>query len=60
MDRGHIFRSNTDTEVISHLIEEWITKGVNLIKAVRNSIEQLKGSFAIAVIYVNEPDMDVL
>ncbi len=58
-ERGHVFRSNTDTEVIPHLIEEWITKGVNLTKAVRNIIEQLKGSFAIAVIYANEPDIIV-
>jgi len=58
-ERGHIFRSNTDTEVVPHLIEEWITKGANLTKAVQNTLEQLEGSFAIAVIYAKKPDMIV-
>lgn len=58
-ERGHVFRSNTDTEVIPHLIEEWVTKGVNLTKAVQNTLEQLRGSFAIAVVYANEPDIIV-
>lgn len=54
--RGHIFRSDTDTEVIPHLIEEYIARGYNLIDAVRETLKQLRGSYAIAVIYAGEPD----
>ncbi|MBE0446957.1 MAG: glutamine--fructose-6-phosphate transaminase (isomerizing) [Actinobacteria bacterium] len=52
--RGHIFKSETDTEVISHLIEEKYDG--NLLEAVRAAIQEVKGSFAIAVISRHEPD----
>jgi glutamine---fructose-6-phosphate transaminase (isomerizing) len=52
---GHKFRSQTDTEVIAHLIEKFL-KSSNLEQAVRKAIAKLEGSFAIAVISRNEPD----
>ncbi|MBN1872423.1 MAG: glutamine--fructose-6-phosphate transaminase (isomerizing) [Candidatus Omnitrophica bacterium] len=52
--RGHAFRSQTDTEVIAHLIEENY-KG-NLEEAVRISVKELKGAYAIAVLHKDEPD----
>ncbi|RLG05577.1 MAG: glutamine--fructose-6-phosphate aminotransferase, partial [Thaumarchaeota archaeon] len=55
-ERGHVFRSDTDTEVIPHLIEEYIALGYNLADAVRETLKQLKGSYAIAVVYAEEPD----
>jgi glucosamine--fructose-6-phosphate aminotransferase (isomerizing) len=50
--RGHTFRSETDTEVIVHLIEEQY-KG-DLLTAVRGTVPLLKGSFAILAISVSE------
>jgi len=55
-ERGHIFRSKTDTEVISHLIEEKLREGLAFVEAVREAIKQLDGSYAIAVLWVKEPD----
>jgi glucosamine--fructose-6-phosphate aminotransferase (isomerizing) len=53
---GHMFKSKTDTEVIPHLIEEKLNKGMSFVEAVRETVKQLEGSYAIAVISVKEPD----
>jgi len=53
---GHIFKSRTDTEVIPHLIEDFTARGSSLTEAVRKTSQRLKGSFAMAVISVDEPD----
>ncbi|MGB7053721.1 MAG: glutamine--fructose-6-phosphate transaminase (isomerizing) [bacterium] len=50
--RGHIFRSLTDSEVIVHLIEENIDKG--LAEAVRLAVKKLVGNFAFAAIRISE------
>ena len=51
-DKGHIFRSLTDSEVIVHLIEENLKKG--LAEAVKLTVRRLNGNFAFAVISVSE------
>lgn len=45
--RGHEFRSETDTEVIPHLLEEEIQKDITLHKAAENVIEIIDGSYAV-------------
>jgi glucosamine--fructose-6-phosphate aminotransferase (isomerizing) len=53
----HKFASDTDTEVIVHLIEKFLKNGnLNLEEAVRKAVSQLEGSFAIGVISKREPD----
>jgi glucosamine--fructose-6-phosphate aminotransferase (isomerizing) len=48
--KGYEFTSDTDTEVIAHLIHENRSHGLSLFEAVQTSISQLKGAYAIAVI----------
>ncbi|BAI81398.1 glucosamine--fructose-6-phosphate aminotransferase [Deferribacter desulfuricans SSM1] len=58
IDKGYEFSSETDTEVIAHLIDSLYKD--NLFEAVKNAIKKLKGSYAIAVISENEPDKIVV
>lgn len=52
--KGHKFTSQTDTEIIAHLIQE--AYNGNLENAVFSALKKIKGSYAIAVICKNEPD----
>ncbi len=52
---GHRFRSETDTEVIPHLIEEYCTIG-DLVTAVRRAVRDLEGYYAFVVLHTDEPD----
>jgi glutamine---fructose-6-phosphate transaminase (isomerizing) len=54
---GHRFLSETDTEVIAHLIEKYYSG--NIEKAVRAALRDLQGSYAIAVVTSYEPTMMV-
>jgi glutamine---fructose-6-phosphate transaminase (isomerizing) len=55
-ERGHKLRSETDTELISHLIEERVRAGTGLTDAVRQTVLELRGSFSIVVLSETEPD----
>lgn len=52
----HRFVTETDTEVIAHLIEEYLKEMDSFEEAVRRTIGELRGIFALAIISVDEPD----
>ena len=56
--KGHTFQSETDTEIIAHVIEDEISlhPGINLEEAVRKAVHRLTGAFAIGVLSAHEPD----
>ena len=53
--RGHTFTSQTDTEVIAHLVEENLRESNDLLQAVREAADRLIGAYAIAAISDQEP-----
>jgi len=53
---GKVFLSETDTEVIAHLIATEKEKGLELKEAVANAVKQLEGAYSIVVIDADEPD----
>jgi len=55
--RGHEFASETDTEVLPHLIEEHYLPGVPLEAAVREALAHVRGSYAIGVLSAREPEV---
>ena len=54
-NRGHRLNSQTDTEVIAHLIEEKVKAGLTLTKAVLATVRELRGSFSIVVLSETAP-----
>jgi glucosamine--fructose-6-phosphate aminotransferase (isomerizing) len=52
---GYEFSSETDTEVMVHLVHQLVTEGADLYTAVRLAVKKLRGAFAIAVVSAAEP-----
>jgi len=53
--KGHTFTSETDTEVLAHLIEDHLED--DLVAAIREAIKEVDGSFALGVMWSRRPDM---
>jgi glucosamine--fructose-6-phosphate aminotransferase (isomerizing) len=56
LNKGHKFKSQTDTEVIVHLITENL-KTIELQEAITKTLKQLHGSFALGIIFKDMPDL---
>ncbi|MBI0476640.1 glutamine--fructose-6-phosphate transaminase (isomerizing) [Sphingomonas sp. MA1305] len=55
--RGRVFTSETDTEVVAHLISEKVEAGLDPIGAVREVLPRLHGAFALAILFRKHPDL---
>jgi len=53
---GYKFESDTDTEVLAHLIDSYLNKGINLSKSVQMTLNEVNGTYGLAVMYSKEPD----
>ncbi len=53
---GHSFRSDTDTEVLAHLIEQYKGPGIALVDAVREALMRVEGTYGLVVLHQDEPD----
>ena len=54
--KGHFFKSQTDTEVIVHLISEHL-KTKNILDSITTALKQLHGSYALGILFKDEPDL---
>jgi glucosamine--fructose-6-phosphate aminotransferase (isomerizing) len=57
--QGYVFQSQTDTEVIAHLVHSLVRDGTPLFAAVRAAVRRLEGAYAIAVVSTAEPHLVV-
>ena len=55
LEQGYAFSSDTDTEVIAHLIHQQLEQQSELLPAVQHALQQLEGAYAIAVISARQP-----
>jgi glucosamine--fructose-6-phosphate aminotransferase (isomerizing) len=57
---GYVFESQTDTEVIAHLIHHCLKQGDDLLAALQRAVKELHGAYALAVVSRKEPDRMVV
>lgn len=55
--KGRVFESQTDTEVVAHLISADVEAGMDPVEAVRTNLKRLHGAFALAILFRQNPDM---
>jgi glucosamine--fructose-6-phosphate aminotransferase (isomerizing) len=57
LKEGHRFASETDTEIVSHLIVKHLGRGAAYLEAVRLTLRDIRGSYALAIVNAQEPRM---
>jgi glucosamine--fructose-6-phosphate aminotransferase (isomerizing) len=56
---GYDFKSQTDTEVVAHLVAREIARGFDPVKASFNALKRLEGAFALAIMFRGDEDLIV-
>lgn len=57
---GHSFFSHTDTEVVAHLIEDFMNKGTTFEEAVRLTLRSIAGTYALAIVNRDDPNKMII
>jgi glucosamine--fructose-6-phosphate aminotransferase (isomerizing) len=57
--KGHVFLTETDTEVVAHLITDLLQAGHDPVEACRRAFHRLEGAFALAILFAGEDDLMV-
>jgi len=60
ISKGHVFKSDTDTEVIPHLIEDCLKTSTDFKDAVIEALKKCKGAYALAICHANYPDIIIV
>ena len=55
--KGAIFTTETDTEIVLHLVDSYLAKGMEPVEAVKASLSQLRGAFALGFIFAGDHDL---
>jgi len=55
--KGTVFKTQTDTEIVLHLVDNKLQKGVKPVEAVRTALSELRGAFALGFIFTGEDDL---
>jgi glucosamine--fructose-6-phosphate aminotransferase (isomerizing) len=55
LEQGHVFRSETDTEVLAHLVESYVAGGLTLQAGARAALREVRGAYAVALVAAGEP-----
>ena len=55
-EKGYVFHSDTDTETVAHLIDDFYKQGNDLLESVRKTLNVIEGSYALGVLCMDYPD----
>jgi glutamine---fructose-6-phosphate transaminase (isomerizing) len=55
--KGAVFTTETDTEIVLHLVDSYLAKGMEPVEAVKASLSQLRGAFALGFIFAGDHDL---
>jgi glutamine---fructose-6-phosphate transaminase (isomerizing) len=55
--KGTVFHTETDTEIVVHLVDELLRRGIKPVEAVKATLSQLRGAFALGFIFAGEDDL---
>jgi glucosamine--fructose-6-phosphate aminotransferase (isomerizing) len=55
--KGAVFRTETDTEIVLHLVDDLLQRGIKPVEAVKTALSQLRGAFALGFIFAGEDDL---
>ncbi|MEH2501613.1 glucosamine--fructose-6-phosphate aminotransferase (isomerizing) [Bradyrhizobium sp. AZCC 1578] len=55
--KGAVFKTETDTEIVLHLVDSFLQKGIKPVEAVRAALSELRGAFALGFIFSGDDDL---